>query len=148
MKLKDIEVGGRYEAKVSGRVQVVRVVELKQIPPASWSARDAWRTIIIAVNESTGRKITVRSPQRLRPLPVRRIGQIDRVEQLAAGERAFPEHDVEYDLRLIDGAPLGVEVAYVSRRDEQVIAHTHDGREFPVTGTGAYILCPRNKKTA
>jgi hypothetical protein len=66
MKLKDIEVGGRYEAKVSGSVQVVRVVELKQIPPASWSTTGAWRTLIYAVNEATGRRITIRSPQRLR----------------------------------------------------------------------------------
>jgi hypothetical protein len=28
--------------------------------------RDTWRTLIIAVNEATGRRITVRSPQRLR----------------------------------------------------------------------------------
>jgi len=66
MKLKDVEVGGRYEAKVSGSVQVVRVVELKQIPPASWAVSSAWRTLIYAVNEATGRQITIRSPQRLR----------------------------------------------------------------------------------
>ena len=66
MKLKDVEVGGRYEAKVSGSVQVVRIVELKEIPPASWSATSAWRTLILAVNEATGRKVTIRSPQRLR----------------------------------------------------------------------------------
>jgi hypothetical protein len=46
---------------------VVRVVELKEIPPASWSTgRTNWRTLIYAVNESSGRKITIRSPQRLR----------------------------------------------------------------------------------
>jgi hypothetical protein len=66
MKLKDIQVGGRYEAKVSGQVQVVRVTELKEIPPASYARRDAWRTVIYAVNEATGRRITIRSPQRLR----------------------------------------------------------------------------------
>src|SRR5436853_515087 len=31
LKLKDIEVGGRYHARVSGTLAVVRVVELKQI---------------------------------------------------------------------------------------------------------------------
>ena len=70
MKLKDIQVGGRYACRVGQQVQTVRVVEIKEIPPASWSARSAWRTLIYAVNEATGRKITIRSPQRLR----RRIG--------------------------------------------------------------------------
>ena len=66
MKLAEVVVGGRYTAKVSGSLQVVRVTELKEIPPASWSSRSAWRTLIYAVNETTGRKITIRSPQRLR----------------------------------------------------------------------------------
>ena len=66
MKLADVVVGGRYTAKVSGAVAVVRVTELKEIPPASWSRSDKWRTLIYAVNEATGRKITIRSPQRLR----------------------------------------------------------------------------------
>ena len=35
-------------------------------PVARTLRRDAWRTLIIAVNESTGRRITIRSPQRLR----------------------------------------------------------------------------------
>jgi len=66
LKLNEIQIGGRYAAKVSGRVVPVRVTEIKQIPPASWSSRSAWRTLIIAVNEATGRQITIRSPQRLR----------------------------------------------------------------------------------
>ena len=66
MKLADIHVGGRYYAKVSQQLVVVRVTELKQIPPPAWSQRDAWRTLILAVNEQTGRRITIRSPQRLR----------------------------------------------------------------------------------
>lgn len=68
MKLKDIEIGGRYRAKVSGRLVTVRVTAIRQVATA-YSARS--RTIIDAVNESTGRQITVRSPQRLRPLPAR-----------------------------------------------------------------------------
>jgi hypothetical protein len=71
LKLKDIEVGGSYHAKVSGTLVVVRVVEIKQIPPAYRQPNGNWRTIIYAVNEATGRRITVRSPQRLRPLPVK-----------------------------------------------------------------------------
>jgi len=63
MKLKDVEVGGRYVAKVSGKEQVVRVVELKDV---SAFQSDRWKTIIYAVNERTGRHITIRSPQRLR----------------------------------------------------------------------------------
>ena len=66
MKLSDVVVGGRYTAKVSGTLAVVRVTELKEIPPASWSRSDKWRTLIYAVNETTGRKITIRSAQRLR----------------------------------------------------------------------------------
>ena len=66
MKLREVEVGGRYLAKVSGQVQVVRVVEIREIPPASLSSRAAWRTLIYAVNEATGRKVTIRSSQRLR----------------------------------------------------------------------------------
>ena len=66
MKLCDIQIGGRYTAKVSGQVQVVRVIAIEEVPPPSWSARDAWRRRIIAVNEATGRRITIRSPQRLR----------------------------------------------------------------------------------
>ena len=65
MKLSDIQVGGRYLAKVSGQIVTVRVVELKQVPPASWS-RSGWRTFVYAINEATGRRITTRSPQRLR----------------------------------------------------------------------------------
>jgi hypothetical protein len=71
LKLKDVQVGGRYHAKVSGNLAVVRVVELKQIPPAYHLPNGNWRTIIYAVNEATGRRITVRSPQRLRPLPAK-----------------------------------------------------------------------------
>jgi hypothetical protein len=67
MKLSDVAIGTRYVAKVSGRLQVVRVTELKEIEPASWSSRQPRRrTLIYAVNEATGRSLTIRSPQRLR----------------------------------------------------------------------------------
>ena len=64
MKMQNVVIGARYTAKVSGRIQVVRVVEIKEIPPASWSRRDAWRKLIYAVNEATGKRITIRSAQR------------------------------------------------------------------------------------
>lgn len=66
MKLSDVEIGKRYMVKVSGRLQVVRVTELREVPPAYWSFQTMWQTLIYAVNESTGRKLTIRSPQRLR----------------------------------------------------------------------------------
>jgi len=69
MKLKDIEVGGRYEAKVSGRRTVVRVVEIRQESARFGGGRST--TNIYAVNERTGKRLTIRSPLRLR----RRVGQ-------------------------------------------------------------------------
>jgi hypothetical protein len=66
MKMQDVEVGGRYTAKVSGRIQVVRVTEIREIPPAKWARPHARRKLIYAVNEGTGKQITIRSAQRLR----------------------------------------------------------------------------------
>ena len=54
MKLKDVEVGGRYHAKVSGTLAVVRVVEVEQIPPAYHLPNGNWRTLIYAVNRGNG----------------------------------------------------------------------------------------------
>ena len=71
MKSKDVEVGGRYHAKVSGTLTVVPIVEIKQNPPAYHLPNGNWRTLIYAVNGATGVRITVRLPQRLRPLPVK-----------------------------------------------------------------------------
>ena len=68
MKLSDVQVGGRYTAKVSGRIVTVRVVEIAQVEATRWSSA---KTRIEAVNEATGRRITIRSPQRLR----RRVDQ-------------------------------------------------------------------------
>ena len=31
MKTKDIKIGGRYEAKVSGKVQVVRITAMREV---------------------------------------------------------------------------------------------------------------------
>jgi hypothetical protein len=63
LKLSDVEVGGRYTAKVSGRIVPVRVVEIVPVLATRWSSA---KTRIEAVNEATGRRITIRSPQRLR----------------------------------------------------------------------------------
>ena len=66
MKKREVQVGGRYHAKVSGHLAVVRVTEIREIPPPSWSRAGRLRTLIYAVNEATGRQVTIRSPQRLR----------------------------------------------------------------------------------
>ena len=63
MKLSDVQVGGRYTAKVSGRIVTVRVVEIVAVEATRWSNA---KTRIEAVNEATGRRITIRSPLRLR----------------------------------------------------------------------------------
>jgi hypothetical protein len=61
--LSEIEVGRRYTAKVSGRIVTVRVVEIVRNEATRWSSA---KTRIEAVNEATGRRITICSPQRLR----------------------------------------------------------------------------------
>ncbi len=61
MKLKDVQIGGRYVAKVSGKVQVVRIAAKREVFSGS-----QMRWVFDAVNERTGRRITIRSPQRLR----------------------------------------------------------------------------------
>jgi len=63
LKLSDVQVGGRYTAKVSGRIVTVRVVEIVAVEATRWSNA---KTRIEAVNEGTGRRVTIRSPQRLR----------------------------------------------------------------------------------
>lgn len=143
MKISEIEIGGRYLAKVSGRSVVVRVTDIRETPASTWSHRRVCRKRIFAVNEKTGREITVRSAQRLRPLPRSvHIGALAKVDDLQGAERASPEPGVAYDLRLIDGQPLGLSVRFVRRRGDELVAHASDGQDYPVTGTGAYILCP------
>jgi hypothetical protein len=66
MKKREIEVGGRYLAKVSGALVTVRVIEIRQIPPPRWANRSASRTLYLAVSERSGRQITIRSAQRFR----------------------------------------------------------------------------------
>jgi hypothetical protein len=55
--------GSRYTAKVSGRIATVRVVEIVQVEATRWSYA---KRRIDAVNEATGRRMTIRSPLRLR----------------------------------------------------------------------------------
>ncbi len=145
MKLKDITIGGRYRARVSGAMTIVRVLDLKET--STFGGR--CRTTIVAVNEKTKRQITIRSAQRLRPLPsLTPIEQLQRVDDLQPGQRAVPEPGVCYDLRLIDGSPLGLTVKFVTRSGDALLAHADDGLEYPVSGRGAYILCPKPRPTS
>jgi hypothetical protein len=68
MKIADVVVGQRYRCQVSGRPATVRITEIKHAPPAPWGHSTRPRTLIFAINETTGRKIMLRSAQRLRVL--------------------------------------------------------------------------------
>ena len=61
--MNDVQIGSRYTAKVSGQIVIVRVVEIVAVEATRWSNA---KTRIEAVNEATGRRVTIRSPQRLR----------------------------------------------------------------------------------
>lgn len=67
MKIAEVQIGGRYLAKVSGVLTTVRVLGLREVPPA-WHrpGSNRWRTRIDVVNERTGRKTTFASAARLR----------------------------------------------------------------------------------
>jgi hypothetical protein len=62
MKISDIEVGGRYVAKVSGVLTIVRVLAIRD----TWTRNGSSRSVIDVVNERTGRRTTFRSAARLR----------------------------------------------------------------------------------
>ncbi len=63
MKTKDVKIGGLYEAKVSGKIQVVRIDSARERwAPDGRSLGMRW----VATNVRTGRTIAIGSPQRLR----------------------------------------------------------------------------------
>jgi len=67
MKISEVEVDGRYVAKVSGVLTTVRVLGIREVPPPTYKANsNRWRTRIDVLNERTGRKITFASAARLR----------------------------------------------------------------------------------
>ena len=66
MKAKEIQIGGTYLAKVSGKVVPVTVTQTRTQP---LTGRDSW----LCQNEITGRPIVVKSCQRFRA-PVTRDG--------------------------------------------------------------------------
>ena len=64
MKTSEVKIGGLYEAKVSGKIQVVRITSMREA-----FTPDGQRSLGMrfdAVNVATGRAIYIRSPQRLR----------------------------------------------------------------------------------
>lgn len=61
MKMAEVTIGGRYTAKVSGKLVTVRVLEINKR-----FVFGKQRTVIRAINESSGREIGIRSAQRLR----------------------------------------------------------------------------------
>ena len=73
------------------------------------------------------------------------IGELQRVQDLAEGERALPEHGTVYRLRSIDNTAVETHVEFVVRRDQRLFARGNCGSEFPVSGTGAFVLIPRSR---
>lgn len=69
MLKSQIEIGGRYFAKVSGRRVIVRIIEAthsdgwKSASGFQRNARNGW----LAINEETGREITIKSAAKLSP---------------------------------------------------------------------------------
>ena len=70
MKAKDIKIGERYQAKVSGKLTTVRIVAEKESGGnAMWGGvRSRISKYWIAVNEATKREVHIRSAQRLQPI--------------------------------------------------------------------------------
>jgi hypothetical protein len=73
MKLKDVVVGGRYLCKVSGRLVTVKVTAINSTEGYSYTGTTFGnrvtvraRTSITAINEMTGREVSLRSAARLR----------------------------------------------------------------------------------
>lgn len=62
MKIAEIQVGGRYVAKVSGVLTTVRVLAVREAYAFGGKARQ----VVDVVNERTGRRTTFRSAGRLR----------------------------------------------------------------------------------
>ncbi len=73
------------------------------------------------------------------------IGEIQRVSDLAEGERAMPEHGITYRLRSIDHKAVETHVEFVVRRDQRLFASGNCGNEFAVSGTRAFVLVPRSR---
>ena len=70
------------------------------------------------------------------------ISDLDTVSDLAQGHFAYPEPDVTYDVRRIDGKPIGVRVEKVERRGGDLYAIA-GAAFFRVTGRPCeWVLVP------
>lgn len=80
---------------------------------------------------------------------IKRIGEIKEVKDLAEGERAFAESDLVYCVRGINGKRIeGETVLYIERpvEERRIVAVTTTNHTYPITGKGAYVIEPYNKK--
>jgi hypothetical protein len=73
------------------------------------------------------------------------IGEIQRVSDLAEGERATPEQGTAYGLRSIDNIAVETHVEFVVRRGQRLFARGICGNDFPISGSGALVLTPRSE---
>jgi hypothetical protein len=64
MKLSDIRIGERYEASVCGRLIVVRVTSVTPVASPPWSRTQ--EAVVLGFDETSGRRVTIRSLQSLR----------------------------------------------------------------------------------
>lgn len=74
------------------------------------------------------------------------IAQITRITDLAENECAYPEPGTAYGLRRIDQSTTITDVEFVVRRGNLLIAKGINGGEFPVSGTGQYVMAPRHDR--
>jgi DNA helicase II / ATP-dependent DNA helicase PcrA len=113
MKKKEIEVGGTYTAKVSGRLTTVRVTDIRTRQGYGANRRDT--TVFDVTNLATGRKTTFASAAKFRsvanaqaPLPPRRYPPRDlhcRCSTDAVAD-AVPSEAVVVELSIDDVEPI------------------------------------------
>jgi len=87
MKATDLKIGETYTAKISGRLQTVRITR----ESVSYTGRTQW----YGVNPATGREILIRSPRRLRAVVDPQAAQKQEEVQSAArdgkGTGTYPD---------------------------------------------------------
>jgi hypothetical protein len=87
MKLNEIKVGGTYLCKVGGALTRVRVLRIES---RELFGRRGTGLRIVCTNLKTGREITRRSPQALRPLPPDPTTYTEEMQRRAAEKQAAP----------------------------------------------------------
>lgn len=100
MKKTEVVVGNEYLAKVSGTLQRVRIVgECRHHVPARHRS-ETYRTLPRwqATNLKTGRTITIKSAQRLRPIPAAQEGPEDLTRCDECGKPA-EQDDIDHEWR-------------------------------------------------